>query len=63
MMFHTQMLVIGGQNPALEEDGFEGRVEALWAARPDLDVAWRVGDAASLQQLGGAPAVDLSVEG
>ena len=58
-----QMLVIGGQNPALEEDGFEGRVEALWAARPDLDVAWRIGDAASLQQLGGAPAVDLSVEG
>jgi hypothetical protein len=58
---HAQMLVIGG-NPALEEDAFEGRVEALWAARPDLDVAWRSGDAASFQQLGGAPAVDLNVD-
>lgn len=58
---HAQMLVIGG-NPALEEDAFEGRVEALWAARPDLDVAWRSGDAASFQQLGGAPAVNLNVD-
>ena len=46
--YPAQMLLIGGQNPLLEEDGFEGRVEALWAARPDVDVAWRVGDAASL---------------
>ena len=56
------MLVIGGGNPALEEDGFQGRVEALRAARPELDVAWRAGDSSSVQQLGGAPVVDLDAE-
>ncbi|EIE26490.1 RNI-like protein [Coccomyxa subellipsoidea C-169] len=57
-----EMLVIGGGNPALEEDGFQGRVEALRAARPELDVAWRAGDSSSVQQLGGAPVVDLDAE-
>ena len=57
-----QMLVIGGGNPALEEGGFQGRVEALRAARPELDVAWKAGDSSSVQQLGGAPEVDLNAE-
>ncbi|CAL8466795.1 g6331 [Coccomyxa elongata] len=57
-----EMLVIGGGNPALEEEGFQGRVEALRAARPELDVAWKAGDASSVQQLGGAPEVDLDAE-
>lgn len=55
------MLVVGC-NPAVDEDGFQGRIEALHAARTELDVAWRPGDASSVQQLGGAPDVDLTVE-
>ena len=38
---HT--LVLGG-NPATEDDGMEGLVAGLRAARPGLDVAWRVAD-------------------
>src|ERR1700712_3499170 len=47
----TQMLVLGA-NPAAEEADLPGRVEALWAMRPGLDIAWRPSD------VGAAPASD-----
>lgn len=39
----VQMLVLGA-NPAAEQPDFPGRVEALWAMRPGLDIAWRPSD-------------------
>ena len=45
-----QILIIA-VNPGIEDEGFLGQVEILRAARTELDVAWRTGDAASMQQL------------
>lgn len=49
-MFHLQILIIA-VNPGTEDGSFLGQVEILRAARTELDVAWRAGDAASMQQL------------
>ena len=46
----VQILIIA-VNPGIEDEGFLGQVEILRAARTELDVAWRTGDAASMQQL------------
>ena len=45
-----QILILA-VNPGIEDEGFLGQVEILRAARTELDVAWRTGDAASMQQL------------
>ena len=42
-------LIIGG-NPAVEDDGAAELVGRLRAARPGLDVAWRVADAGDLER-------------
>ncbi|CAL5227399.1 g10354 [Coccomyxa viridis] len=44
-------ILILAVNPGIEDEGFLGQVEILRAARTELDVAWRTGDAASMQQL------------
>ena len=46
----AQILILA-VNPGIEDEGFLGQVEILRAARTELDVAWRTGDAASMQQL------------
>ena len=46
----VQILIIA-VNPGIEAEEFLGQVEILRAARTELDVAWRTGDAASMQQL------------
>ena len=46
----VQILIIA-VNPGIEDEEFLGQVEILRAARTELDVAWRTGDAASMQQL------------
>ena len=51
----AQMLVLGA-NEAAEQADFLGRVEALWAMRPGLDVAWRPSDAGAAPASGGGDA-------
>ncbi|KAK9809979.1 hypothetical protein WJX72_002913 [[Myrmecia] bisecta] len=41
------MVLLLGANPAVEDDSFESRVQALRAARPGLDVAWKASDPGS----------------
>lgn len=49
------MLVLGA-NEAAEQADFLGRVEALWAMRPGLDIAWRPSDAGAAPASGGGDA-------
>ncbi|KAK9821726.1 hypothetical protein WJX81_005923 [Elliptochloris bilobata] len=50
-----EMLVLGA-NEAAEQPDFPGRVEALWAMRPGLDIAWRPSDVGAAPASGGGSA-------